>query len=141
MRIVLLLLPWLELFTLIELGIKTGALTALAYVFATALIGLMILQRQGRGMFERLRRGRTGMLTGPGLLLDDMGMAFAALLLIFPGMITDVIAVLVAIGPLRRRMLRAFSRDGSVDFDGGGNGVSRDAIEGEYRRIDDEEPP
>ncbi len=55
MRFAIIILPWLELFTLIELGVKTSALTALAYVFATLLLGIAILQRQGRGMFERLQ--------------------------------------------------------------------------------------
>ena len=48
MRFAIMLLPWLELFTLIELGIKTSALTALMYVFTTLLLGLAIVQRQGR---------------------------------------------------------------------------------------------
>jgi UPF0716 protein FxsA len=138
MRIAFMLLPWLELFTLIELGINTSALTALGYVFATALLGMVILQRQGRGMLERLRRGGAGMLTGPELLVDEMGMAFAGLLLIFPGMITDVIAIVVAIGPLRRRILRAFSRSGSGDFERRRSSENRETIEGEYRRIDEE---
>jgi len=52
MRLFILLLPWLELFTLIELGIRTSALTALAWVLATLLLGLALLQRQGRDLFD-----------------------------------------------------------------------------------------
>ena len=37
MRFAIMLLPWLELLTLIELGILTSALTALAIVFAAGL--------------------------------------------------------------------------------------------------------
>ena len=55
MRFLVFLLPWLELFTLIELGIETSALTALGYVLLTFVLGMAILQRQGWGMFERLR--------------------------------------------------------------------------------------
>ena len=55
MRLLIMLLPWLELFTLIELGIHTSALAALGYVLFTLLLGMAILQRQGQGMFERLR--------------------------------------------------------------------------------------
>lgn len=139
MRIAILLLPWLELFTLIELGINTSALTALAYVLATALTGLAILQRQGRGMLETLRQGRVGVFPGPDLLLDDLSMAFCGLLLIFPGMITDVIALLVAIGPLRRRLLRVFSRSRGIDSAGGHNPGGGETIEGEYRRLDDQQ--
>ena len=35
MRFIIMLLPWLELFTLIQLGIETSALTALGYVLFT----------------------------------------------------------------------------------------------------------
>ena len=51
MRVFFLLLPWLELFTLIQLGIETSALTALGYVFLTFLAGLFVLRIQGMGMF------------------------------------------------------------------------------------------
>ncbi len=109
MRFAIMILPWLELFTLIELGVKTSALTALAYVFATLLLGIAILQRQGRGMFERLRQGQDGRIFGPELLLDDMAMGFAGLLLMIPGMITDLVALIVMVGPLRRRLARVLS--------------------------------
>jgi UPF0716 protein FxsA len=137
MRIVIMVLPWLELFTLIQLGIKTSAFTAIVYVFATALVGLVLLQRQGRGLFEKLMQGRAGILPGPEVLLDELGMAFAGLLLLFPGMITDGIAVLVLIGPLRRRIFRAFRRSQSVDTPRSGDWGQRETIEGEYRRLDE----
>ena len=77
MRFFIMLLPWLELFTLIELGIETSALTAIVYVFATGALGLAILRRQGRGMFESLREAQNGRVIGPQLLLDDMAMGCA----------------------------------------------------------------
>jgi UPF0716 protein FxsA len=138
MRIALMLLPWVELFTLIELGIQTSALTAVAYVFVTALIGMAMLQRQGRGMFERLRQSHGGGFLGPQLLLDDMALGFSGLLLIFPGMITDLIAVILAIGPVRRRLMRALSGSELANTGGVHDERSRETIEGEYRRIDDQ---
>lgn len=137
MRIIILLLPWLELFTLIELGINTSALTAVAYVLATFMLGLAILQRQGRGMFERLRQAQDGQLIGPRLLLDDMAMGFVGLLLMFPGMITDLIAVVVAIGPMRRRIIGAFTPPIERSLRNTRSGDGHETIEGEYRRIDD----
>ena len=106
MRFFIMLLPWLELFTLIQLGIETSALTALAYVFGTIFLGILVLQRQGQGMFERLRETQEGRILGPQLLLDDMAMGLAGLLLIIPGMITDFAALIVMVGPLRRRLAR-----------------------------------
>ena len=106
MRLFILLYPWLELFTLIELGVKTSALTALGYVLLTLVLGMAILQRQGQGMFERLRQAQQGRIIGPQLLLDDMALGVAGLLLMVPGLISDVAALVVMIGPLRRRLSR-----------------------------------
>ena len=104
MRLFFLLLPWLELFTLIKLGIETTALTALLYVAVTFALGIMVIRRQGQGVMAQMREAQQGRILGPQLLLDDMAMGLAGLLLIFPGMITDVVALVVAIGPLRRRI-------------------------------------
>ncbi len=140
MRFVIMLLPWLELFTLIELGIKTSALTAIAYVFATLFIGLAILQRQGRGMFERLRQAQDGRIIGPELFLDDMAMGFAGLLLMFPGMISDVIALIVMVGPLRRRLARVVFGPQTVAPMPEQGAEGHETIEGVFRHVDDDKP-
>jgi UPF0716 protein FxsA len=138
MRFAIMLLPWLELFTLIELGIKTSVLTALAYVFATLVLGVAILQRQGRGMFEQLRQAQNGRIIGPQLLFDDMAVGFAGLLLIIPGMITDLVALIVMIGPLRRRLVRAVLGPQPEAYIPERDGDKRETIEGVFRHIDEE---
>lgn len=139
MRFAIIILPWLELFTLIELGVKTSALTALAYAFATLLLGIAILQRQGRGMFERLRQGRDGRIFGPELLLDDMAMGFAGLLLMIPGMITDLVALIVMVGPLRRRLARVLAGSQPEVYIPKRDIGSGETIEGVFRHLDDED--
>jgi UPF0716 protein FxsA len=139
LRIAVLLLPWLELFTLIELGIETSALTALAYVLVTVIIGLAILQRQGKGMFERLREAQGGRVIGPDLLLDDMAMGLAGLLLMFPGMISDFVALIMMVGPLRRRVARALLGSHPAAFSQMRNREGSETIEGDFRRVDDDE--
>jgi UPF0716 protein FxsA len=137
MRVFFLLLPWLELFTLIQLGIETSALTAIVYVVLTFALGLAVLRRQGMGMFERLRQSQQGSVIGPGLLLDDMWLGFAGLLLIFPGMISDFIAVVVMIGPLRRRLSRLLGGAQPEPYVPRRDSASHDTIEGDFQRLDD----
>lgn len=141
MRFAIMLLPWLELFTLIELGIKTSVLTVFVYIVATILLGSAILQRQGRGMFERLRQSQEGRIVGPELLLDDMAMGFAGLLLIIPGMITDVIALVVLIGPLRRRLARVLIGPQPEVYRPERDDGGHETIEGDFRHIDDDRSP
>jgi UPF0716 protein FxsA len=137
MRLFVMLLPWLELFTLIQLGVKTSALTALLYVLATFVIGVAVLRRQGMGMFERLRQSQEGRIIGPELLLDDMVLGLAGLLLIFPGMISDLAAVIVIIGPLRRRIARWFSGQAPEPYAPERDRSENTTIEGDFRKIDD----
>ena len=137
MRVFIMLLPWLELFTLIQLGVETSALTALFYVLATFVLGVAVLQRQGRGMFERLRQSQEGRVIGPDLLLDDMWLGFAGLLFIFPGMISDFIAIVVMIGPLRRALARWLGGSQPEAYVPTRDSASHEAIEGDFRRVDD----
>ena len=138
MRFFIMLLPWLELFTLIQLGVETSALTALAYVLGTVFIGILVLQRQGRGMFERLRQAQEGKVMGPQLLLDDMAMGLSGLLLIVPGMITDFAALMVMIGPLRRKVAQWLYGPQPEPYAPQRDTGSHTTIEGSYRRVDDE---
>ena len=139
MRIFFLLLPWLELFTLIQLGIETSALTALGYVFLTFFAGLFVLRMQGAGMFNRLREMQEGRVLGPQMLLDDMAVGVAGLLLMFPGMISDLAAVLVMIGPLRRRLARWLAGPQPEPYSPQQDQTGPTTIEGDFRRVD--EPP
>lgn len=139
MRFVFLLLPWLELLTLIQLGVETSALTALAWVFASLCLGLALLQRQGRGIFEQMSKLQQGQVVGPELFLDEMALGFAGLLFMVPGLITDFLALLVLIGPLRRRVARVFTKEPQA-----GPATHRETdgshtIEGSFRRLDDDE--
>ena len=106
MRFFFMLLPWLELLTLIQLGIETSALTALLYVFLTFVAGIAVLRYQGMEMFTRLRETQQGRIFGQQLFLDDMAVGLAGLLLLIPGLISDFAAILVLFGPLRRRLAR-----------------------------------
>jgi UPF0716 protein FxsA len=137
MRFIFMLLPWLELLTLIQLGIETSALTALAYVLLTLFLGLAMLQRQG--LFAQLNGLQSGKVLAPKLLVDEMALGFSGLLLMVPGVLTDCLALLVLIGPLRRRLARFLGGGSSPDPYIPDHDTSvNHTIEGSYRRVDKE---
>ena len=138
MRLFVLLLPWLELFTLIQLGIETSALTAVFYVLATLVLGLFVLKRQGMQMLERLQGVQQGRVLGSELLVDDMAMGLAGVLLMFPGMISDIAALVVMISPLRRRLSRALGGAQAEPYAPQRDFDSDLTIDGEFTRIDEE---
>ena len=139
MRFFFMLLPWLELFTLIQLGIETSALTVIFYVLATLLLGVMVLRRQGRQMIERLQGVQQGKVLGSELLVDDMAMGLAGVLLIFPGLLSDVAAIVVMIGPLRRRLAKALGGPQAQPYAPQRDFESDVTIEGQYTRVDEED--
>ena len=138
MRLFVLLLPWLELFTLIQLVIETSALTAVFYVLATLVLGLFVLKRQGMQMLERLQGVQQGRVLGSELLVDDMAMGLAGVLLMFPGMISDFAALVVMISPLRRRLSRALGGAQAEPYAPQRDFDSDLTIDGEFTRIDEE---
>jgi len=141
MRLLILLFPWLELWTLIELGARTSALTALAYVFATLVLGIAMIRRQGLTLLQQMQRDAEVGFFSPRLLMDDLALVSAGLLFMVPGIITDVMALLVLIGPLRRRLLGLgrWQVHTTHTRTGGPSGDADDPVtlEGEFRRLDD----
>lgn len=139
MRFIFMLLPWLELLILIQLGIETSALMALGYVLLTLFLGLAMLQRQGRGLFAQLNSFQNGQVLAPQLLVDEMALGFSGLLLMIPGVITDCLALVVLIGPLRRRLARYLTRGSTPDaYVPDQDTTVNHTIEGSYRRVDEE---
>ena len=141
MRWFFILLPWVELFTLIRLGGQIGAFQTLLYVFVTFVLGVTIIRWQGMEVLTRLRDAQEGWVIPSQLLVDDLALGLAGLLLAIPGLVTDTLAILVLIGPVLRRLFGSASprvppRRGQGPRDGSSR--SEAPLEGEFRRIDDD---
>lgn len=140
---IFILLPWLELWTLIELGSEIGGLPTLLYVAATLMLGLALLRRQGLSMLRQMQTQYGGRVFGQQLLLDDVAIFGSGLLLMIPGLITDVLALVLMVGPLRRglaRLLRggpAPVQDSPFEAQQRQDRGQPETLEGEFRRLDD----
>ncbi len=107
MPLIFLLFPFLELWTLIELGAAQGAFVALGWVALTIFVGLGMIRRQGLSMIRQIQREAEGGLISTRFLGDDLAVVTSGMLLMIPGLITDCMAIIVLIGPLRRRLMGA----------------------------------
>ena len=118
----LLMLPLAELAAFIAVAAAVGFLWAVALLAAGSLAGALILRRAGGNHIARMR-----VVLGDNRLTalqaDGAGTAtlIAGFLLLIPGFITDVLALLLLIAPLRRaagKALRgaAAPSDGVVDL-------------------------
>ena len=149
MRLLLLFYPWLELLSLIQLGIETSAMVPLLWVLAMFMLGAALIKRVGTASVLRLREAQQSGVLQQSLFLDDLAVAVAALLLMIPGLISDFFAIVVLIGPLRRFLARlltgklasqstASGRHNSASTPGGSNCRSSGVYEGEYQDISED---
>ena len=72
------------------------------------------------------------------LLMDDLSLAFVAILLMIPGLVSDVMALIVAVAPLRRwlfRLLGMQQDESSTHFSSGFTTHREDIIEGEFEDL------
>ena len=97
-------LPTLEIFLMIKIGDKVGALNTVALVFLTAIIGLYFAKVQG---IKTIKSGMINIYRNklPTYeILSGASIAVAALLLITPGFFTDLIGFLILI-PFTRNII------------------------------------
>jgi len=100
------LYPLMELWSLIELGAKTTAGTAVLWVLAAGLVGLGAIRFAGTQVLTRLQVAQREGALQQRLLAGDMALAFAGLLLMVPGLISDALALLIMIPPVRRLLAK-----------------------------------
>ena len=97
-------LPVLEIFLMIKIGSKLGALNTIALIFLTAIIGVYFARLQG---LQTLKSGMISLYQNKvpvKELLSGASIAMAALLLIIPGFFTDFIGFLLLI-PFTRKII------------------------------------
>ena len=101
MKWLLFLYPWLELWSLIELGAQTSATTAMLWVISAGALGIALFRLAGRQTLAHLQQAQREGALSQHLLMGNVAQLVAGVLLIVPGLISDVLAVLVLIAPLR----------------------------------------
>ncbi len=100
-------LPALEIFLLIKIGGKIGALNTVLLIFLTAVIGIYFAKLQG---IQAMRSGVLNLYQNKipfNEIVVGASIAIAALLLITPGFFTDTIGFFLLI-PFTRKILVSF---------------------------------
>ena len=97
-------LPALEIFFMIKIGSKIGALNTVALIFLTAIIGVYFARLQG---IQTLKSGMINLYqnkTPIYELISGASIAIAAILLIIPGFLTDLVGFILLV-PFTRKIL------------------------------------
>ena len=112
--LIFIVLPVLEIFFMIKIGAEIGAFNTLALIFLTALVGIFYARLQG---MQTLKSGLINLYQNKipiYELISGASIAFAALLLIIPGFLTDVVGFILLIPITRNILLKIIFKNKTV---------------------------
>ena len=112
MNVVILLIiatPLIEIYLMIKIGGMIGALNTIFLIFFTAITGVYFARLEGlnaiRSGFNQLVKNEMPIYE----IISGAALAFAALLLIIPGFLTDLVGFLLIIPVTRKFFIRSIS--------------------------------
>ena len=108
--ILFLLLPLAEIAGFVVVGQMVGVWGTLGLVLLSGVLGMLLLRLQGLQMLRRLsEEGREGRVPGDTIVQGAM-IVVAAVLLIIPGFVTDLIGLALFVPFVRRALWSAIGR-------------------------------
>ena len=130
--LLIILIPVVEIYVLIKVGSEIGAITTILLIFITAIIGIYYAKYEG---LNTLRSGVVQLNKNeiPAFeVLSSAAIAFAALLLIVPGFVTDFFGFLLIFPPSRKILFKKFSEKFNKN-----KYKKNNFIDGEFEDIED----
>jgi len=131
--ILIIAIPLVEIFLMIKIGHMIGAFNTILLIIFTAITGIYYAKLEG---LNTLRSGLNQLIKNeiPAYeLISGAALALAALLLIFPGFLTDFVGFVLIIPYSRKILLNLFFSKFKK------NKVSNDYIEGESEDINNKD--
>ena len=135
--LIVLIIPFAEIYLLLQVGSIIGALPTIFLVVFTAVLGAWLLRRQGFATFRRFQENLAQgvipayeMIEGPIILLGG-------LLLLTPGFITDVLGFACLIPPLRKKIAQYVIENHLLQAGGffqQERAAEKNVLEGEFRK-------
>ena len=118
-------IPLIEIYLMIKVGGYIGAVNTIFLIFFTAITGIFFARLEGfralRSGFQQLVKNEIPIYE----MISGAALAFAALLLIIPGFLTDILGFLLIITITRKFFIKNISSKYS-------NKINKNIIEGEY---------
>jgi len=102
--LIIILIPIIEIYFLIKIGSQIGALSTIALIFTTAIVGIYYAKYEGlntlKSGFVQLNKN----ISPTYEMISGAAIALAALLLIIPGFVTDILGFFI-IFPISRKII------------------------------------
>ena len=125
--LLILLVPIIEIYLFIKIGSQIGAFNTISLIFLTAIIGIYYAKYEGLNTLKSAIKQTVQNEIPIYEIVSGAALAFAAILMIIPGFLTDVIGLLIIFPWTRKLFLKNLSK----------NKNKKNFIEGEYEDIDD----
>ena len=129
----IIVIPVLEIYLLIKIGSQIGAITTILLIFTTAIIGIYYAKYEGlntlRSGFSQLSKNETPAYE----VISGAAIAFAAILLIIPGFLTDLLGFLMIFPITRKIIFSNFTKKFKSK-----RTVKNNFIDGEFEDIEDD---
>jgi UPF0716 protein FxsA len=101
--------PFAEIYVLLQVGHAIGVVNTLGLLILISVVGAWLAKREGLGVLRRMQRSiDSGRVPGTELV-DGFLILLAGALMLTPGFLTDILAILLLLPPVRavvRRELR-----------------------------------
>ena len=108
--LIIILVPVVEIYLLIKIGSQIGAVSTILLIFSTAVIGIYYAKYEGlntlKSGFAQLSKNEPPAYE----VISGAAIAFAALLLIIPGFITDTLGFLLIFPYSRKLIFNKFAK-------------------------------
>ena len=127
--LLILLLPIVEIYLFIKIGSQIGAFNTISLIFLTAIIGVYYAKYEGLNTLKSAIRQTVQNEIPIYEIISGAALAFAAILMIIPGFLTDIFGLLIIFPWTRKLFLKKISKKN--------NKIKKNFIEGEYEDIDD----
>ena len=129
----IILIPIIEIYLLIKIGSQIGAISTILLIFITAIVGIYYAKYEGlntlKSGFLQLSKNQSPTYE----VISGAAIAFAAVLLIVPGFLTDIVGFFL-IFPISRKIIfgkltKKYKKE---------NNLKNDYIDGDFEDIEDD---
>jgi len=129
----IILVPIIEIYLFIKIGSQIGAFNTISLIFITAIVGIFYARYEGlntlKSGFSQLIKNQTPAYE----MISGAAIAFAALLLIIPGFLTDIIGFILIFPITRKFFFSRLSKKFKTDTEN-----RKNYIDGEFEDIEDD---
>ncbi|MDC0054636.1 FxsA family protein [Candidatus Pelagibacter sp.] len=126
----IILVPVIEIYLFIKIGSHIGAFNTISLIFVTAIVGIYYAKYEGLNTMRSAMKLIVQNETPIYEIISGAALAFAAILMILPGFLTDAVGLLIIFPWTRKIFLKKISIKKKKN--------NKNFIEGEYEDIDEQ---